>query len=243
MTLEHFDDGRFSAAENMARDLLLLENHQGPGSIRLRHYDWEPDCFTFGYSQCYEWIKGQAIRGAQLARRPTGGGLVDHRADWTYALAISPEHPDYRANALEVYRKVHNALALALESAGKPATLQPKEEEGKLPLLFLGSGPKHVRGLCFSGAETYDVIDPVSRKKIAGAAMKRNKSGLLMQGSVDRHVTGDIDWTIFRNKFVGNLATEFDAEKIGNISLPVYPKNLLSDTIKKFSSDAWNKRR
>jgi lipoyl(octanoyl) transferase len=236
MTLEHFDEDRFSAVENMARDLLLLEAYPRPETLRLRHYSWEPGCFTFGYSQVFAWIQGQAIRDAQLARRPTGGGLVDHRNDWTFALAIPPEHPYHRAPALDVYRSVHEAIAEALTSVGKTATLQPLEPE-------LPGMPKKVRGLCFAGAETFDVIDPVSRKKLAGAAMKRNHDGLLMQGSIDRLMTGKIDWMAFRAQFIRNLSARFEATETAAVEPPVYAPELLAETVAKIGTDHWNRRR
>jgi lipoate-protein ligase A len=239
MTFEHFDEDRFPAVENMARDLLLLESYPRPATLRLRHYSWEPECFTFGYSQVFEWIKGQAIHGAQLARRPTGGGLVDHRNDWTFALAIPPEHPFHRAPALDVYRSVHEAVAEAMTACGRPATLQPPEPE----LPQLPGMPKRVHGLCFAGAETFDVIDPVSRKKLAGAAMKRNRDGLLMQGSIDRWMTGKLDWTAFRAQFVRNLATRFEASESVVVEPPVYAPELLKSAIEKIGSDHWNRRR
>jgi len=243
MTLEHFDDGRFGAAENMARDVLLLEAYPRPEVLRLRHYDWEPDCFSFGYSQCHEWIAGQAVKGASLARRPTGGGLVDHRRDWTYAIAIPLAHPFYHADALAVYRSVHEAIAAVLESLGRPAALQPPDDDADIPLIFPTAAPKRVRGLCFAGAETYDVIDPVSRKKIAGAAMKRNKSGLLMQGSIDKITAGEVDWQAFGGRFACELGDKLSADGDRVVAPPDYPPDKLAETIAKLGSDDWNKRR
>jgi lipoyl(octanoyl) transferase len=244
MTFEHFYDGRFCAVGNMARDMLLLESYPRQGALRLRHYDWEPDCFTFGYSQIYEWIKGQAVNGAQLARRPTGGGLVDHRHDWTYALAIPPEHKFYHADALAVYRIVHEAVADAMVSLGRPATLQPKDDgPDDRPLIFPAAAPKRVRGLCFAGAETFDVIDPVSRKKIAGAAMKRNRNGLLMQGSIDKTVAGELDWQAFGESFARELGVSFRAGATATVAPPSYPPEELAGYVARLGSEAWNKRR
>jgi lipoate-protein ligase A len=239
MILEHFDEGRFRAAENMARDLSLLEDYPRPDALRLRHYAWEPDCFTFGYSQKFEWIRAQCPEGAQLARRPTGGGLVDHRSDWTFALAISAEHPFHHAPAIDVYRYVHEAIAKAFMALGRPATLQPEEA----PSPALPGMPKRVRGLCFAGAEPCDVIDPAKRVKIAGAAMKRNRCGVLLQGSIDRLVAGEVDWTAFRALFVRNLSTRFGVTGVAEVEAPPYPADALAATMAKLASDTWLKRR
>jgi lipoate-protein ligase A len=239
MKLEHFDEGRASACANMARDLAMLEIYPRRDALRLRHYDWEPDSFSFGYSQPYAWIVGQAVRGAQLARRPTGGGLVDHRNDWTYAFVIPPEHPFHHAKALEVYRLVHEAIAVALTEAGRPAALQPEEREDS-PLVPGTS--KHVRGVCFAGAETFDVIDPSTKLKLAGAAMKRNREGLLIQGSIDRTMTGAIDWRVFRANFVRNLALRFGATDVAAVEPPVYPPEAFNPILERLSSSRWNQR-
>lgn len=239
MHFDHFIEGSFGAAANMARDLLLLEAYPDAEALRLRHYGWTKDCFTFGYSQKYEWIKGQAIRGADLARRPTGGGLVDHRADWTFALVIPASHSLHHAPALEVYRLVHDALARALSSVGRPATLQPEKDASPL---FPGT-PSRVRGLCFAGAEVGDVIDPESRIKIAGAAMKRNTHGLLMQGSIDRMTAGELDWERFGLCFIANLAASLGSKAPHAVTPPQYPADTLAAAVEKLSADAWNKRR
>jgi len=237
MILEFFCEGAANAAANMARDLLLLESWPRPERLRLRHYDWTKDCFTFGYSQNFEWIAGQAVRGADRCRRPTGGGLVDHRSDWTYAFVLPAGHLLHHAPAIDVYRLVHTALAKALETLGRPATLEPDAAP------VLPGMPARVRGLCFSGAEPGDVIDPESRIKIAGAAMKRNHNGLLMQGSIDKLVTGETDWDAFGNLFAGNLAKAFGEEKVAHVSPPEYPEAVRAAALEKLSSADWNRRR
>jgi len=239
MILEHFDEGRFCAPENMGRDLLLLENYPHPDALRLRHYAWAPNCFTFGYSQKFEWIHAQCPGGAQLARRPTGGGLVDHRQDWTFAFVIPASHPFHHAPAIDVYRFVHEAIAQAFVSLERPATLQPTEDEAPA----LPGMPKRVRGLCFAGAEPCDVIDPATRIKIAGAAMKRNRNGVLLQGSIDKLVTGNMDWAAFEKRFLRNLATRFGATTCNEVSASSIPEKLLTDTLENLSSDSWLKRR
>jgi lipoate-protein ligase A len=188
------------AAENMATDFLLLQRYPDATDARLRHYGWRSPSFTFGYSQKIAAVRQQLPTGEtiDLCRRPTGGGVVDHRNDWTYALVIPRGHPLEELRATNSYRAVHEALAEALRAQGVPAAtkLAPPDPSEDNP------------GVCFQRAEIYDVIHEPSGAKIAGAAQKRNKHGLLFQGSVWRPATGkpDLDWDAFLETFAARLS-------------------------------------
>ena len=190
------------AAENMATDFLLLQRYPAAAHARFRHYGWHRPAFTFGYSQKITWVRTQLPPGEtfDLCRRPTGGGVVDHREDWTYALVIPRGHPLEEARATESYRAVHAALAAALGTQGIPAELkkaaEPIDDNGP-------TGP----GVCFQRPELYDVVQAATGEKIAGAAQKRNKHGLLFQGSIWRPAAGaGVDWERFADDFSAQLA-------------------------------------
>jgi lipoate-protein ligase A len=191
------------AAENMAVDFLLLQRYPAAENARFRHYDWHRPAFTFGYSQLIGFVRGQLPTGepVDLCRRPTGGGVVDHRDDWTYSLVIPREHDLYEARATESYRLVHACIAEALHALGEPALL--KEPAGDSAGKQAGGGP----GVCFTQAEIHDVVQPHTGTKIAGAAQKRSKQGLLFQGSIARGaVSPALDWDTFEERLVCNLA-------------------------------------
>ncbi|AHF89451.1 ligase [Opitutaceae bacterium TAV5] len=202
------------AAENMAADFLLLKRYPETGDMpaaRFRHYGWHRPAFTFGYSQKIAAVRAQLPGGGEddpvsgnrleLCRRPTGGGVVDHRDDWTYALVIPRGHDLEAARAIESYRAIHQALADALAAQGANVRLQdPASQPGAaafLPLPDTGNSGDASRrrsgrnaaapaaaSVCFVQAEPFDVIDARTGQKIAGAAQKRTKNGLLFQGSV-----------------------------------------------------------
>jgi lipoate-protein ligase A len=160
------DPGR--PAFNMALDEALLEAVARLGRPVLRFYGWTEPAATFGYFQKYADVE-PATRLRPLIRRPTGGGIVPHDADWTYSLAFPPGHAWHSLKAEASYRRVHEWIrrafarlnvATELAAAGHPA------------------GP----GQCFVGHEKFDLL--WQGKKIAGAAQRRNKLGLLIQGSV-----------------------------------------------------------
>lgn len=185
------------AAENMATDFLLLQRYPAAALPRFRHYEWHAPAFTFGYAQKIEWVRTQLPPGEtfDLCRRPTGGGIVDHRSDWTYALVIPRGHPLEEVRATNSYREIHEALAAALRDEGVPAATKTAVPESD-PI-----------GVCFQRAEIYDVVHERTGAKIAGAAQKRNKRGLLFQGSIWRPaVESPVDWERFQETFVHRLA-------------------------------------
>ena len=163
-----FDSGANTPAYNMALDEALLENAKTLGQPVLRFYDWTEPCATFGYSQKIDQIEA-ATKLRPLIRRCTGGGLVPHNGDWTYSLIFPPEHEWTRLAATESYQRTHKLLQTAFEKIGV---------ETELAKSYRRSKP----GECFEGHELHDLL--WNGKKIAGAAQRRNRHGLLIQGSV-----------------------------------------------------------
>jgi lipoate-protein ligase A len=203
MTLHVLPTRSAGAAENMAVDFLLLQRYPEPAAARFRHYGWHRPAFTFGYSQKIAFVRAQlpAVAPCDLCRRVTGGGIVDHRDDWPYTLVIPRGHPLEEQRAAESYRAVHAALAAALQGQRVPAEIKLACEPAAASQTC-GAG-----GVCFQRAELYDVVHARSGEKIAGAAQKRNKHGLLLQGSLWRPAAGaDLDWDRFHEDFAGGLA-------------------------------------
>lgn len=167
---KHFDSGKGDAAWNMALDEALLESAREIGIPILRFYAWTEPAATFGYFQHYKEIAAWTpLR--PLIRRPTGGGLVPHDADWTYSVIIPPADPWYELRAVESYRRLHEWVTSALRAADIPAELALERK-------------KDIPGQCFIGAEQFDVL--VAGKKVAGAAQRRAREGLLIQGSIQQ---------------------------------------------------------
>jgi lipoate-protein ligase A len=162
------ESGRGQAAFNMAMDEGLLEAMPRLQKPVLRFYGWTEHAASFGYFQKFSEIE-RATLLRPLVRRPTGGGLVPHDADWTYSLAFPTGHEWYSFAAIESYRRVHEWIAAAF------AELKVSTE---LASCCRQSAP----GQCFAGHEKFDLL--WEGRKIAGAAQRRNKLGLLIQGSV-----------------------------------------------------------
>jgi lipoyl(octanoyl) transferase len=202
MRLDVLPSRTAGAAENMASDFLLLQRYPDATAARFRHYGWRSPAFTFGYSQKISFVRGQLPPGESfdLCRRPTGGGVVDHRDDWTYSLVIPRGHALEDMRATQSYRAVHEALAHALRDFGVDVALQ-----ASAPAEDTEAGPA---GVCFERAEIFDVVNAVTRQKIAGGAQKRNKRGLLFQGSVWKPACAKpgLDWDAFEPAFTARLA-------------------------------------
>lgn len=203
MTLHVLPVRTAGAAENMALDFLLLQRYPEPAAPRFRHYEWRTQAFTFGFSQKIEFVRANLPAGENfdLCRRPTGGGIVDHRNDWTYGLVLPRGHPLYDERAAQSYRIVHECLAGALAALGQPAAVKKECDPCE-------TGP----GVCFQRAELYDVVNAITGAKIAGAAQKRNKHGLLFQGSIEKSAVGTLDWEEFSARFVEALAQKLGVE-------------------------------
>jgi lipoate-protein ligase A len=160
---------RKNAADyNMALDEALLQSAPKLGCPILRFYGWLEPAATFGYSQSYEEIEELTML-RPLVRRPTGGGLVPHDADWTYSLVFPAGHFWHGLKAVESYRRAHEWIRDAFAKMNVHTTLAP-------------SSQKEIPGQCFVGAEKDDVL--WHGRKIAGAAQRRTRNGLLIQGSV-----------------------------------------------------------
>lgn len=152
----------------MALDDVLLQSVVLWGKPVLRFYGWSEAAASFGYFQKYKDVESMtALR--PLVRRPTGGGLVPHDRDWTYSLIFPVESEWYGLKAVESYQRVHAWICKAFMEAGLSTQLAPPRNSPPI-------------GQCFVGAEQFDVV--WKDRKIAGAAQRRTRQGLLIQGSI-----------------------------------------------------------
>lgn len=162
------NSGKCDPAFNMALDEALLEAMPRLKKPVLRFYGWTEPAATFGYFQKYADVE-RATLLRPLIRRPTGGGIVPHDADWTYSLVFPPDHEWPLLKAEESYRRVHEWIRSAFAKLKVVSELAP-------------GCKKSAPGECFVGHVKFDLL--WKGHKIAGAAQRRNKLGLLIQGSV-----------------------------------------------------------
>lgn len=228
------------AATNMAIDASLLYTLP-TGIASFRHYGWTEPAITFGYTQRFAEVQATFPNDdLRLCRRLTGGGMVDHRNDWTYALAIQSDLAAAQMPAKDLYARLHRSIQTALESQQIESQLAPCPRAcGQLPQPKR-NGPKQ----CFIHPTTDDVLHP-DGSKIAGAAMKRTRKGLLIQGSIDRSaLPGNFDFRSFARGLQQEIAMTFKLP-IATIedlrSLFNGPRIQAERT--RFESNAWNAKR
>ncbi len=220
----------------MAIDFLLLKRYPHPEAVRFRHYGWCQPAFSFGYGQAVETVRGRLPdRDAELVRRFTGGGLVDHRRDWTYALVIPRPHPLCKRPARDSYRTIHDVIRNTLAARGHPVALK---EPGATGSRQRAKAP----GVCFEEPEDFDVIRSDNGAKVAGAAQKRTTKGLLFQGSLERTSLPETDWDALPDLLAGELASALDAERV-NPGWPDFSPEEESTLTEQFASAEWLERR
>lgn len=149
------------AALNMAIDEVLLRSAQVP---LLRFYTWSRPALSFGYFGRWEQA-AQAAQGRELVRRWTGGGMVPHGSDLTYTLIVPRGHAFAAQAPLETYQAIHAVVAQALGDASLAPEDAPSDSCA-----------------CFESPVRHDVLR--GGQKVAGAAQRRTRFGLLHQGSI-----------------------------------------------------------
>ena len=162
---EVLDPEPHDAALNMALDEVLLGRAAGPV---LRVYRWARPAVSFGYFGKVADVE-TAWPGREMVRRWTGGGIVPHGADVTYTLLVPRGCAFFRLGAEEAYRAIHERIAALVAEAGSAVRVA-------------AVASAKISDACFENPARYDLL--ADGGKIAGAAQRRTRAGLLHQGSI-----------------------------------------------------------
>lgn len=229
------------AATNMAIDTALLATL--PEQIAVfRHYGWTEPAVTFGYAQSFDAVQAAVANAAQLTlcRRSTGGGIVDHRDDWTYACIIQTALPAAHIPATLFYQGLHRSLQRALAQQSIPSVLAPCPRHCDSAPAQASQSPDQ----CFVRPAADDVLRADGRK-IAGAALKRSRAGLLVQGSIDRaSLPPEFDFARLAQDFLPELAAACEIP-IGHSEdlRALFDGARIATERTRFASSAWNRKR
>lgn len=159
----------------MDGDYERLQSLPSISNLSFHFYDWAKPSLTYGYFiDPEEKINIEALHklGWEMARRPTGGGVILHPYDLAFAVVIPAGHPALTDNTLENYAFVNAKVADAIN-----AVTGLKAEILKLDCECNGKV-----NFCMAKPTQYDVI--IEGKKVAGAAQRKTKQGILHQGSI-----------------------------------------------------------
>lgn len=177
MGWKHLDTGKRLATENMALDAALLMDLKDEQDPILHLYDWEEEALTYGYfidPENFLNMKNVESHGLDLAKRPTGGGIVFHNCDLAFSVLLPATDSHFSQNPLDNYAFVNQRVIWAIQQMiSIPAELLPKEP---LPL------DEHCRSFCMAKPTKYDVM--IQGKKVGGAAQRKTRHGFLHQGSI-----------------------------------------------------------
>ena len=178
-TWRFIDTGELSGPFNMAVDEALLARFDPDRSRPLfRLYGWSPPAISLGRFQNPVEVLNLAkcaAAGVPVVRRITGGGVIYHAEELTYALVCTPRQLPAAATVKESFRALTRFLCRFYELLGLDARhavdCSPK-----------GTGFGERTPFCFAGTETYDIL--VRGRKIGGNAQRRQKQVIFQHGSI-----------------------------------------------------------
>ena len=206
------DDVPHAAPMNMAIDEALLQFVTRPA---MRFYRWERPALSFGYFGLFADVEMEATQ-RDLVRRWTGGGIVLHGDDLTYS-AILPGRST--AASRTIYSHIHGAIRTALAAS--------------MEVELAADAPPKISESCFANPVEADVL--FRGRKIAGAAQRRTRAGLLHQGSIQcGHLPND-----FADRFAAALCPQFRRTRISAELLA--EAEIIAD--RKYSTAEWLRRR
>lgn len=213
----------------MALDACLFDAAQMNASAGLRFYGWSTPTATFGYSQKFAHLPIPPQLKPTSIRRLTGGGVVFHGIDLTYALALPSMSQLCRASARDLYSTLHSAIKNAFVRIGQPAELASCAE--------CNAGGNAAPVTCFPNPQGLDVILP-NGQKVAGAAMRRKKDAILVQGSI--HVPPHLSASTLRRTLETDLRRLFAIRSDAKIEVDPVRLNRWKAC---FAHPAWNQKR
>jgi len=201
-------------AMNMAIDEALLETVARP---TIRFYKWNHPALSFGYFGKFDDV---ANHKRDIVRRWTGGGIVFHGEDLTYSIVIPATDAAFGQPSMSIYEAIHNALGVSFAESGQHVELVANAET-------------KVSESCFANPVRSDVIS--NGRKIAGAAQRRTRRGLLQQGSIQNIDFGNG----LADRFATELCHDCNREKLHH-ALLARAEEIAQ---RKYRTDAWLRKR
>ena len=233
MSLFYLPFRKESAPVNMATDMWLLSKAALWGGTIFRRYGWNTPEITFGYGQKADWVcdeTGSSIDS--ITRRPTGGGIVRHGTDLTYCLVAPRGSRAEQMPPMQFYGFIHEKWAEALQEEGINCSLMPCPQQSK----------SNIPGDCFKEPVGRDLMDSSGKIKLGGAAMKRTRSGMLLQGTLELGEWPELNHSEIEARFL-NLFAKDISEELCPRQWPPELETERAAQVKNFQSLMWNQKR
>jgi lipoate-protein ligase A len=167
-----------SAEENMELDARLLEELSGHENPILHLYEWERPSVTYGHFVRPDELldSGEARkRGIDLAKRPTGGGVVFHLWDLAFSVLVPAKSSLFSTNTLDNYNLVNRVVKEVVKELTGMTEMNLTPDDAPF-------ADQNCTFFCMARPTKYDVM--LAGKKIAGAAQRKTKDGFLHQGTI-----------------------------------------------------------
>jgi len=169
--------GKAEPAENMAVDEAIMNGViKGTSPFTIRFYDWSPPTISCGFNQiASNEVDLNVVANSDygFVRRPTGGRLVLHEDEVTYAVIAAIEGK-LAGNITESYLASSKALAHGFKFLGVDVDL----EKGSLSSIH----QRQDLNPCFASSSRFELN--YQNKKIVGSAQVRKEGVLLQHGSI-----------------------------------------------------------
>ncbi|MBI9047518.1 MAG: lipoate--protein ligase family protein [Anaerolineaceae bacterium] len=208
------------ASWNMAMDEMLLEEMQNENYYPvLRLFSWEPASLSLGYAQPISDIDFDALEknGWGLVRRPTGGRGILHTDELTYSVIAPIKNKIVAGNIMESYRRLSQALLLALSYLGIRASADKIHD--------LPNNSKKNGAVCFEVPSNYEIT--YDGKKLIGSAQARKKNGVLQHGTLP--LQGDLTRIVQVLQFSDKSKKDIACQRILQRATTI--ENILGKTI------------
>ncbi len=162
----------------MRFDKELLEKAAAFSRPVLHLYEWKGDSATYGHfidPASFLNLEQAGKLSLQLARRPTGGGIIFHLWDMAFSVMVPASCAEFSANTLDNYGFVNNAALGAVKEFLKGAIVSLTSED-------FTAWDDNCLHFCMAKPTKYDLM--WESKKIAGAAQRKTRAGFLHQGTI-----------------------------------------------------------
>lgn len=164
------------AQEIMNLDATILASL---GSTNILHlYNWTGATITYGHFikvEDFIDLERAKLHEVQLAKRPTGGGIVLHVDDLSFSFFLPSNHKNYSRHSLDNYRFINQIVVEAI------LEILPSYSD----LINIDLSDQHASrpSFCMAEPSKYDIF--FRNKKIGGAAQRNKKQGYLHQATLN----------------------------------------------------------